>query len=238
MQAKTFLSVLLLFGACNASSLKLTDKLLTEGASEIQNFATTELVDGLSTDEPTYSETTGTDRYDEQSIVNSPASMVSIESLRSDETKAVEIHNGSLFRLMMTIFTTWDDDFMEPSSETFKNLSNGLGSELIDFIDNSQEATELNVTNFKLVEVQPSKDSMEKIYVTFLVSSKKELSGEDLSIAISNRIILYGGIYDYKATVEGFVLENISQEVADQLVEKRAACDSGEVSAAFSNSQF
>lgn len=149
--------------------------------------------------------------------------------IASGETQNVELHDGSFFLLMMTIVEAWRDDYMNKESKSFKNLSHHLGSELIDFIDNSQESREPNVTDFKLVEVHPSSDSLEKIYVTFIVSSKREISGEDLSIALSNRINIHGGFYEFKATFDGFVLKNISKEEGERDFGSIVMCESGKV---------
>ncbi|CRL07756.1 CLUMA_CG020710, isoform A [Clunio marinus] len=147
----------------------------------------------------------------------------------SDETKHVKtINSGTCFRLMMTVVEKWSDEYLNRNSEKFKTLASGLGMELIDLIDNSKESTEPNMTTFKLVEVVPSKDSPDKIYVTFIVTSKNEISGEDLSIAVSTQISLYQSIYEYSATSDGFVVENISEEIAESYDVENIACNSGE----------
>lgn len=165
-----------------------------------------------------------------ESFFNSPLVQLSENESTADETELVEIPSGTYFRLMMTVFQVWTDDFMDKSSEKFQQLDTGLGSELIDLVDNSRESLEPNLTNFKLVEVLPSKDSIEKVYVTFVVSSKTEISGEDLSNKISTRISLYNGIYDYNATNEGFKIQLISREAALEYDEEKSKCDSGNVS--------
>lgn len=152
---------------------------------------------------------------------------ISAENLSTDLTEPIEIKDGSLFRLMMTIKQNWTDDFMDKKSEPFINLAVGLGGELIDLIDNSQEAKDPNITSFKLVEVRPSKESKEKVYVTFIVSAKKEISGEEMSIAIKNRVAIYGSIYSYEATIEGFNLANITEEEATDMESEKIACSSG-----------
>lgn len=152
---------------------------------------------------------------------------VSTETITSDETPHVEVQNGSYFLLMMTILQDWTDEFMNKESDAFLQLSKKLGGELVDFIDNSQETSEINVTDFKLVEVRPSKDSRSSIYVTFVVSSKRELNGEDLSGALSSRILLYGEIYEHKVSIDGFSFKNISQEEAERDFGVQIMCESG-----------
>lgn len=145
---------------------------------------------------------------------------------------STEIKDGKFFELKMTIEQKWFESFLDEDSETFNNLSTTLGSELIDLIDNSREAKEPNMTNFKLVEVLPSKASKEHIYVTFVISSKQEISGEDLSIAIKNRILIYQSIYTYNATEEGFSLKNITKERAMELESERfprITCGTGKI---------
>lgn len=147
------------------------------------------------------------------------------ESAKPDETPAAGIKRGFFFLLSLTIDEKWNDDFFSRSSEVFKTLDTHLGAELIDFVDNSVEATEVNTTNFKLIEVLPSRDS--KLYVTFVMTSKTELDGEVLFNAITNKIITYQEIYDYKATIDGFVLRNIDEKTVEILTEeaKTEICD-------------
>lgn len=153
---------------------------------------------------------------------------ISNESRSTDElTEPADIENGSFFKLMMTVKQDWTDEFMDRKSEPFNKLAEGLGGELIDLIDNSQESKEINMTSFHLVEVQPSKESEGKVYATFVVSAKKEISGEDLSIAIKNRVALYGAVYNYEATNEGFVVANITEEEAKEMESEKIACSSG-----------
>lgn len=125
-----------------------------------------------------------------------------------------EIDSGRFFRISMTISTSWSDEYSDKSSGTFNKLAIGLGSELTDFIDNYYDSHEVNLTEFKLVGVQRSKNSGEEIYATFIVTSKRELRGDDLSSVIINRISESGGFYEHKATVDDFVFETISKEDA------------------------
>lgn len=142
------------------------------------------------------------------------------------ETEPVEVPDD-IFRLKMTIVERWSNDFLDKKSERFRKLGSNLGSHLIDLIDNSKESIEPNITQFKLVEVQPSKGSAKKVYVTFIASSKLQLSKEDLHNAITNRIILYGDIYEYEATMEGFSLEIITKEEASEYDDVLIVCDTG-----------
>lgn len=209
--------LLFVLTGCNSSYLKTFDELIAEP---------TDLPPLEFTVSPDWSSTTAT--MEEVETEAPEIHLAQSESTNSYETQPIELHNGPVFRLMMTVVTKWNDDFMERTSPLFNKLASELGSELMDFIDNSQEESEINVTNFKLVEVLPSKDSSEKVYVTLVVLSKKDFNGEDLSNAISSRIISHGGIYEYKATIEGFVLENISREEAQDYDEEKTACDLGE----------
>lgn len=154
---------------------------------------------------------------------------ISNESNSAGLTEPAEIDDGLYFRLMMTVKQNWTEDFLDRKSESFVSLSKGLGSELIDLIDNSKEAKEPNMTIFKLVDVQPSQQSQENIYVTFVVSAKKEISGEDLSNAVQNQISIYGAIYNYEATKEKFVVEKITDEEAKEMEKEPIACTSGKM---------
>lgn len=217
MKVKVIKAVLLLIAisGCTASSLK---NLETQAAA----FETTE-VSTLSTEEIT--EETPTDFSETDETFDEPKSN---ESLRSEETPAAEIKDGSNFRLTITVVQRWSDEFLNKDSATFNKLAKGLGGELVDLIDNSQEAKEMNVTNFKLVEVRPSKDSPDKVYATFIVTSEKVLNGEDLSNEISNKIALYGLIYEQPLTLEGFKFENITEDEASDAESGKVICDLGE----------
>lgn len=204
--------LLIAISGCTASSLK---NLETQAAAiEVTEVSTEEITEETPTDFSEPGET-----FDEPK---------SNESLRSEETPAVEIKDGSNFRLTMTVVQRWSDEFLNKDSETFNKLAKGLGGELVDLVDNSQEAKEINVTNFKLVEVRPSKDSAEKVCATFIVTSEKVLNGEDLSNEISTRITLYGFIYEQPLTLEGFKFENITEEEANEAGSGKVICDLGE----------
>lgn len=126
----------------------------------------------------------------------------------------------------MTILESWDDEFMNKSSLKFKDLAENLGAELVDFLDNALQSTETNLTSFNLVLA--CSFSHHETYVTFIVSSKKELSVEDLAGAISNRIIIEGRIYDRNATIEGFVFEQVDKETAKEYRNGNFSCETGE----------
>lgn len=147
------------------------------------------------------------------------------EILKSGETPEASIKNGNYFLLRLTIDEKWNEDFCNRSSDVFKTLAKNLGSELIDLVDNSVEATEINTTNFILIEVLPSRDS--KLYVSFVMTSKTEIDGEVLYNALTNKININHEIYTYKATIDGFVLRNISKEEGDILAEEfvKEICD-------------
>lgn len=221
--------LLLVLSVCNSSFITRThfDNDLTEEASETPIAEFTETPD-VSSAEITTEENVSVapEQNEAMELEYAPPTIDEVTIL--NETLSSELHIGSVFRLMMTVVTKWNDEFMERTSPMFKTLSTELGAELIDFIDNSQEANEVNVTDFKLVEVLPSKDSSDKVYVTFVVSSKNELNGKELSECISNRIMSHGGFYEHKATLEGFVLENITKEEAQDYEETKVACDLGE----------
>ena len=219
------LCLLVVLSVCNSSFLKTFDNDLTAAATEMPSIEFTLTPDLPSTEITTEEISTETPEEAEPThFIDQP-----VEDVLSHETQPAETHNGSLFRLMMTVYTKWNDDFMEKTSVTFNKLATELGGELIDFIDNSYELAEMNVTVFKLVEVRPSKDSLEKVYVTFIVSSKKEFKSENLRNLISNRIISQGGIYEYKVTIESFVLESISREEAQDYEDIKVACDLGKL---------
>lgn len=203
---------------CESSYLKSVDSALPE--TEILIDETTELSDFRTVETSTESSTEITENSDK--FTSSPSSEIT-----SDETQHVDMQNGQLFRLKMTISENWNDDFMDTSSEAFNNLAKTLGSELMDFVDNSQEANQPNLTTFKLVEVQPSQDSIENVYVTFVISSPEEISGKDLADSLSNRIILYGEIYVTKATIDGFALERITEKELETHNEAKVLCHSG-----------
>lgn len=227
------LCLLVLLSGCNSSFLKSFDNELTADVTEnpsIEFTATPDLPSAEPTTEENVTEAAQPDhrnRTDFEHIVK--PSHPEVERNNSSVTQPIDRNNNSIFRLMMTVFAKWNDQFMEKTSSTFTTLANELGVELMDFIDNSQESNAINVTDFKLVEVLPSKDSSEKLYVTFVVTPSKEFAGEDLSNAISSRILNHGGIYEYKATIEGFVLEKITREEAQDYDETKAACDLGRI---------
>lgn len=203
---------------CESSYLKNVDSALPE--AEILAAETTERSDFTTAETSTESSTEITENSD--NFTSSPSSEIT-----SDETQHVDMQNGQLFRLKMTISENWNDDFMDTSSDAFNNLARTLGSELMDFVDNSHEANQPNLTTFKLVEVQPSQDSIENVYVTFVISSPEEISGKDLADSLSNRIILYGEIYVTKATIDGFALERITEKELETYNEAKVLCHSG-----------
>lgn len=179
------------------------------------------------------------DESDTEDVELSPALSDIINSQEASKERGVseeipngELHDGSFFVLMLTILKNWQDEYSNKQSVVFKTLATDLGSQLIDFIDNSQEAKEPNITDFKLIEVRPCSDSLEKIYVTFIVTSKRELKGEELRDALTNQINIYGAFYDFKALFDGFVLKNISKEEGELLdFESHVMCESGKVRA-------
>jgi SEA domain len=127
----------------------------------------------------------------------------------------------NFFQLKMTVLDhQWNDDYKNPESRPFKSLAEQLGSELIDFVDNSKEAIEPNVTNFSLVKVSRSPDASDKIFVTFVVSSKVEINGEELKELLLNQINLYGSFYEKAVSNEGFVFDSITEEEADSFTQK------------------
>lgn len=218
---KVFVNLLvfvILVKLSESSYLKNVDLALPE--TEILTGETTERSDFTSAE--TSTETTTEITEDSENFTNLPSS-----EINSDETQHVDMQNGQLFRLKMTIFEKWNDDFMDASSEAFNNLAKTLGSELMDFVDNSQEANQPNLTTFRLVEVQPSQDSIENVYVTFIISSPEEISGKDLANSLSNRIILYGEVYVTKATIDGFALEKITEKELEMYNEAKVLCHSG-----------
>lgn len=222
---KVFTSLLvfvLVVKCCESSYLKSVDAALPE--TEILTDETTEQSDFTSAEASTETATEIAESSD--SFTNLPSS--EIEITNSDETQHVDMRNGQLFQLKMTIFEKWNDDFMDTSSEAFKNLARTLGSELMDYIDNSQEANQPNITTFQLVEVQPSQGSIENVYVTFIISSPEEISGKDMADSLSNRIILYGEIYVTKATIDGFALQKITEKELEMYSEAKVLCHSGE----------
>lgn len=87
------------------------------------------------------------------------------------------------------------------------------------------EAKEINITHFKLVEVLPSVD--EKLYVTFVMTSKMELNGKHLFDKIENQILINNEFYTYQATNDGLVLQNIDEKKATELIEEpdKKICD-------------
>lgn len=208
-------NVLLLIVAvhcCESSSIKIEQ---LESETENAAFDTTEAIYVPLTEE-----------Y-EEATTETPESL---ENSFADETQIVDMLNGKLFRLKMTIEEQWNNDFMDTSSATFKKLASSLGSELIDFIDNSKESAQPNMTSFKLVEVQPSHNSIETVYVTFVISSVDDVSGREIAMSLSNQINLYGVIYVTNATNDGFVLERISEEDAEAYSQKKIFCHSGKKS--------
>lgn len=217
-----FISLLVVVVLCSEPShMKSVENDLAVTEADIITYEITDVPEMSLNEEPTESVTENFENF-------LPSS--SSEISKSDETKPVEIPNGSFFRLKMTILhLKWNDDFMDRTSKTFQKLATNLGAELIDFIDNSQESSEPNVTNFKLVEVLPSKETAENLYVTFIISSKKELSGEDLNNSIVNQINLYGKIYEHEANADGYVLEKISKDEALKYDDAVTRCDSGKV---------
>lgn len=208
---KVILVIAVAFKCCEASTLKLNH-------DEAETFQTS--TESLTEMSWTESIEINTENDFSASIIDEPST-----ELKSDETPEVIIEDGKFFLLKMTIDDQWADDYLNRSSEVFKTLSINLGSELIDLVDNSVEATEVNTTNFRLIEVLPSIDS--KLYVTFVMTSRMNIDGEKLYNAISNKIAINNEIYTYKATIEGFVLRNINKEITDELMEEseKEICD-------------
>lgn len=208
------LFLVLVLGRCNSSFLKTLDKGLTAAATESPDYGFIGLPDLSSTTE--------------ENSLEAPDHPEYTQTVNDEETQAIEIElrNGFMFRLMMTVIADWNEDFNDITSATFKQLASKLGSELADFVGEKLELNVANVTNFKLVEVQPRKDSSE-IYVTFVVLSTMELVGEDLSNVISNQINLYERINEYKASIDEFTMENLSEKDAHQYKEEWKLLESG-----------
>lgn len=174
--------------------------------------------------------------FQETTTNEAPDDMSTIESITEaidenyfgfgtvEETPEVD-SNGSLFRLSMTILEDWDDGYMNQTSVKFKSLANDFGTELMDFVDNALQSSESNLTSFNLVLA--CSFSQHEIFVTFIVSSKAELSLEDLRKAISDRIIVDGRIYDHNTTSNGFVFERINRETANEYRNGNFSCESG-----------
>jgi hypothetical protein len=125
---------------------------------------------------------------------------------------------GSYFLLNLTIEQNWTDEYFNKSSRAFKSLANNLGSELIDLVDNSVEAQEVNTTNFHLIEVRPNN---QKLYVIFVMVAKLMIDGEKFNNVLTNRINMYNEIYSYKVTSEGFELKNIDKQTAEELLKSK-----------------
>lgn len=152
-------------------------------------------------------------------------SAYTLQPLNSEETLEAILEPGTLFRLKLTIVTQWNDEFLQPESKLYQKLANEFGSELIDFIDNSKKAQQPNITNFSLVEVLPSTGSSDKIYATFVVSSQKVISGQELKDLILNQINIYGSFYEHKVTNEGFLFDAITIEEAENYGVKGVFCE-------------
>lgn len=199
---KSALCLLAVIVSCGGSVLKLeAEEVPADSASN------TEAPDNFNTDA---NEESSTEELpgDDPLAYTPPA-------ITSDETVQAMLAPGKLFRLKMTVEQVWSDEYENWESETFKKLAAGLGAELIDFIDNSKEAKDPNMTIFQLVKVQPVPQSMDKVYVTFIVSSKEVISGEDLKDVLSSQINIYNQIYAYNVTLEGFSFEAINKEEAE-----------------------
>lgn len=151
---------------------------------------------------------------------NSESNGIESESIKSDETEPIDMQNGNKFRLIMTVHKEWNNDLLDSSSKAFNELAKSFGSEIVDFIDNFQEATKPNMTSFKMVSVQPSPDSNEKILVTSIISSQDEINGRGLEISLTNKIMIYGVIYDIEVSFDGFLLERITEKNFENLNKK------------------
>jgi hypothetical protein len=140
----------------------------------------------------------------------------STEVSKSDETP-IAIEDGRFFLMNLTVEKPWEDEFMDKSSKTFTTLANELGSELVDFVDNSVEASEVNTTTFHLIEVLPKMN--QKIYTIFVITAKSEIEGETFQNKITNHININNEIYTHKVSSEGFELRNLDKATAEELIQ-------------------
>lgn len=198
-------------------------------SSTLKGLEEIEIAGIESTDVPLISFTEASTDEISTELPNHLLSHAKENSLFSEDelTEPATINNGTFFLLKMTVKESWTDNFMDKKSDSFNQLANSLGTELIDLIDNTQQSKQQNLTNFKLVEVRPSKESKDKVYVTFLVTAKNEISGEEMSNEIKNRVSIYGGIYTVQATIEGFAMTNITEDEANDLESEKVACSTG-----------
>lgn len=217
---KDILWLIIVVQFCNCSSIKSAVSEVTEAEAQDINF--TEASQVLSTEAATES----VEHFEPASGENSQEPLV--ENTYSDETRPAMERPGLFFLLRLTIVADYSEAFENRESQAFKNLANNLGSELIDLVDNAFGSNEPNITNFKLVEVLPSRNSAKKVYVTFIISAKKEVNGQILENAISVQLSMYSAIYSHEATDEGFLLKNITKEEAEDYAEEPCGyCEPG-----------
>lgn len=127
------------------------------------------------------------------------------------------LQNGTQYVIKITVVKPWNDDYLNQLSESFAKL-NQLSSELMDFYENKEQSEELNVTEFIIVNVQPIPDSLEQIYVTWLMQSKTTIDGEKFKTALSSQLMIYNRIYTVEATSDGFVMNFITPQEAGEML--------------------
>lgn len=143
------------------------------------------------------------------------------DPVKSTSEIKFDVTDVNFFRLEMTVIEMWNDDYMNKSSRSFNILATNLGVDLIDLVNNANQWTDENNTNFRLVEVRPVRGTASKVFVEFIVSSKKWLNLKNLHETIYNCIARFGGIYRNHVTVDEFSLELITKEEAEIEINKQ-----------------
>lgn len=204
------ISYLAIVCSCNSSLIKSSDWNLEEFEVEVPTASIDPVTQAIPSTTP-------------EPDTTKPLDESAPEILDYEEPEATGIQNGQFFRLMITIVEYWNDEYMGRGSEKFLALDKSLCDELQNLTKSQGESIK-----FKLVEVRPVVNSLQKVYATFVVMSENELNGDDLSNSISSQIILYQKILTTKASYEGFIMENINEETAKELDGEKVPCGSGE----------
>ena len=145
-----------------------------------------------------------------------------IPELNSDETKT--IFTGDIFEIHLTIKHNWSDDFVDPRSKKFTDLSKLIDTDLISFFDNQlNKDNSIKRGSFMLKNVLPSSTD-NYLYVTLIAESSENVTGQIMYEKIENWLLLYTKFYELEFLSEGFEFKAVTNEELKKF-DKHIECD-------------
>ncbi|KAL7015759.1 hypothetical protein ACKWTF_016657 [Chironomus riparius] len=218
LNLKKILIFLIIFTAsCHSTYIKTDEMIVNEPPSEsepTERLPTTtinikDILDGIVKEESQRVEELKAIFTENDSIPQSAEASISKE-LNSDETKP--IFTGDIFEIHLTIKHNWSDDFVDPKSKKFTDLSKLIDTDLISFFDNQlNKDNSIKRGSFMLKNVLPSStDSY--IYVTFIAESSENVTGQIMYEKIENWLLLYNKFYELEFLSNGFEFKALTNE--------------------------